>query len=458
MNARELSNRLAALLRNERTAMADFLVALADFDREKRWRDLGHASLFAYLRRELGLSAGAAQYRKTAAELIQNLPAVERALRDGRLCLSTIIEVAKVLTPENQDEVLPRFFGLSRREAESVAVSIRPVEVIPQRSVVTQVRAPAPTSPAGAAPTCDARDSIRPQSNRGLGPDLFRPAEIHSESVSGGPAPAPAPAPVHVPPHDSVDPLDGSLSRVHWTVSRRFLAKLDAARDALSHAKPGATTEEILEAGLDLVLAAHAKRKGLVEKPLAKPRPWSRKGYIPAHVRREVWKRDGGKCQWRLDSGELCGSTYQVEVDHIDLVALGGVATVETCRCLCRGHNQLHARQVLGDAVMDRYAREPTPDRVREPEAVYAGAPRASDSTRKSTARRSAQKLGQKGQPDTNATWPPASVASILTCGFRLASSTGMVSPGTMGSSSEASARRGRRTPARNGPDEHRVQ
>src|SRR6266540_6840939 len=119
-NARDLTARLAELLRLEHTAMADFLVALADFDRRKLWRALGHASLFSFLRRELGLSAGAAQFRKTAAGLIQRFPEVEAALREGRLCLSSIVEVAKVLTPENVTEVLPRFFGLSRREAEMV--------------------------------------------------------------------------------------------------------------------------------------------------------------------------------------------------------------------------------------------------------------------------------------------------------------------------------------------------
>jgi hypothetical protein len=149
MNARELTNRLAALLRDERSAMSDFLLALADFDRKKLWREMGHTSLFSFLRRELKLSAGAAQYRKTAAELIQQVPAVEAAFRDGSLCLSTVIEVAKVLTPENVDEVLPRFFGLSRREAELVAVSIRPVEVVPRREVVTQVRMPVPVPVSG---------------------------------------------------------------------------------------------------------------------------------------------------------------------------------------------------------------------------------------------------------------------------------------------------------------------
>ncbi len=105
MTARDLTDRLAALLRKEQAAMADFLVTLADFDRKKLWRDLGHTSLFNFLRRELHLSSGAAQYRKTAAELIQRFPEVEVALREGRLCLSTLIELAKVLSPENRHEV-----------------------------------------------------------------------------------------------------------------------------------------------------------------------------------------------------------------------------------------------------------------------------------------------------------------------------------------------------------------
>src|SRR6266545_8344364 len=140
-NARARSNHLAALLRNEQSAMADFLLDLADFDRHRLWEELGHASLFSFLRRELRLSAGAAQYRKTAAGLVQRYPQVEAALRNGQLCLSSVIEVAKVITPENATGLLPRFFGLSSRDAAFVAVSIRPVEDPPRRDlVVTPLR------------------------------------------------------------------------------------------------------------------------------------------------------------------------------------------------------------------------------------------------------------------------------------------------------------------------------
>ena len=136
--------------------MADFLLALADFDRQKRWRELGHTSLFYFLHRELRLSKGAAQNRKTAAELIQAFPEVEAALRRGDLCLSTVNEVAKVLTPESCREVLPRFYGLSRREAEEVVAALRPAEVVPMREVVAAVRS------AGPAPRAVAEQAALP--------------------------------------------------------------------------------------------------------------------------------------------------------------------------------------------------------------------------------------------------------------------------------------------------------
>ncbi len=86
-NAHALSARLADLLRAEQGAMADFLLALADFDQRRLWVDLGYKSLFAYLHRELGLSRSAAHYRKTVVELIQRFPQVEAAFRSGKLCL-----------------------------------------------------------------------------------------------------------------------------------------------------------------------------------------------------------------------------------------------------------------------------------------------------------------------------------------------------------------------------------
>ncbi|MGE5049226.1 MAG: HNH endonuclease, partial [Deltaproteobacteria bacterium] len=167
---------------------------------------------------------------------------------------------------------------------------------------------------------------------------------------------------------DSADPLTAELSRLHITVSKRFLDKLEAARAVLSHAQDGRSAESILEAGLDLVLKRHAARRGLVEKPrpgrAERDASETARG-IPASVRREVWKRDGGRCQWPLDSGGICQSIERVEYDHIIPRAMGGSSRPGNLRLLCRFHNDLAARRAFGAEWMNQFTRDPAGGRGR---------------------------------------------------------------------------------------------
>src|SRR5574341_2163484 len=341
-SARELADQLLGLLRREQGAMADFLVALADFDDHRLWLKLGHSSLFTFLHRELGLSKGASHFRKTAAELIQRFPEVVEPLKDGRLCISSIVELAKVITPENRLEVLPRFFHASKQEAKAIAAEIRPQEVVPRRELVTAVTLVAPRPLPPAEPPSPVRQTSAE----------VRPVELALAS--------PPPA----APRTVAEPLTADLRRLHVTVSKRFLEKLEAARDALSHSHPGADAEAILEAGLDLVIERAAKRKGICarpkgEKPATPATDESDSRHVPAHVKREVWVRDGGVCQWPLDGGGVCGSSHRVQYDHVVPVARGGESTVDGLRLLCAVHNDLAARQVFGDEWMDRFAGGP---------------------------------------------------------------------------------------------------
>jgi len=304
--------------------MAEFLVALAEFDRERLWVKLGHASLYAFLHHELGLSNAAAFYRKVAAELIQRFPEVVEPLRDGRLCITSVNALARVMTEENRSTVLPQFFSLSKRAARALAVEIRPLDVVPRREMVTAV----PPEAASAAPPAGA----------------LRPGEVGNTHPVLGAMPADA----------STDPLTAELCRLHLTVSKGFLAKLDRARSGQGHAQPGASAGDVIEAALDLLLAQQASRRGVVKKPLKNPRP-TRSDHVPAAVKRAVWERDKGKCQWPLESGGICGSTLRLEIDHVVPRARGGPTTVENCSLACRFHNGLAARQVFGDDWMDRF-------------------------------------------------------------------------------------------------------
>jgi hypothetical protein len=351
--ARESSRILAGLLRSEHGAMADFLVALAEFDRGRLWVQLGFSNLFDFLHRELRLSRGSAHYRKVAAQLVQRFPEVVEPLRSGKLCITVVLELAKVITPENRTDVLPRFFGLSKQEAKAVGVEIRPAEVVPRKEMVTALPVVAKTQ-AGIVQPVEPVQVVEQATSeqKGLSLPVFSPPERGA----------------------SVEPLTPELRRLHMTVSKTFLEKLEAARKGQGHAQPGASAEKVLEAALDLLLAQQAKRRAEVKTPQQNPRPARNPAHIPAAVKRAVWARDEGRCQFPLDSGGVCGSTLCLEIDHVRPLACGGQSTVANCRLACRFHNQLAARQVYGDEWMEQFARGPGGDVpvVRDPAATWS--------------------------------------------------------------------------------------
>jgi hypothetical protein len=254
--------------------------------------------------------------------------------------------VARVLTPENGAEVLPRFFGLSKREAQALAAELQPVAVPPGRTVVTAVRTVAPPLLALAlSAELDSGQPVQPVE------PLPVPACVGDRCEPGPAAPASTP-PVPGPAPTSVEPLTAELTRIHVTLPRRVLDKVEAARAALSHSQPGAGLAEIIEAGIDLLLERHAKRNGLVKRPRSEPRPSADPEHVPAHVRREVWKRDGGRCQHPVDSGGICGSTLRVELHHVTSRHRGGPPTAENLTTLCGFHHDAETRREFGDAAI----------------------------------------------------------------------------------------------------------
>ncbi len=97
--------------------------------------------------------------------------------------------------------------------------------------------------------------------------------------------------------------------------------------------------------------AVPARRLSAVERHFAAMEclaamPGSRSRYIPAAVRREVWRRDGGRCSYvDCDSGRRCGSRYRLEIDHIVPFALGGGAVPGNLRIRCNAHHRYRHAQ-----------------------------------------------------------------------------------------------------------------
>lgn len=152
------------------------------------------------------------------------------------------------------------------------------------------------------------------------------------------------------------------------TVGPEFMGLLEQVRGAMSHSHPDASFETLFGECMRVMLKAHAKRvQAETERPRSGKdaaaggdehkveRNGARNRYVPARVRRAVWKRDGKRCSFVSDQGRRCGATRRLELHHREPFARGGPPTIENLAVMCKSHNALLARQDYGDAHMSQF-------------------------------------------------------------------------------------------------------
>ena len=145
---------------------------------------------------------------------------------------------------------------------------------------------------------------------------------------------------------------------LRMTVGREFVADLESVRAALSHTIPDGNLEKVLHACLRHMLRDCERRRQGAGKSREKS-PRSAKGatgsrYVPTSVRDEVWRRDKGRCTFVGTEGHRCGSTYQLELHHIDPFAKGGPSTAPNLTLTCAPHNRFLADKDYGAAHIAR--------------------------------------------------------------------------------------------------------
>ena len=89
--------------------------------------------------------------------------------------------------------------------------------------------------------------------------------------------------------------------------------------------------------------------------------------HIPAEIRRAVYQRAGGRCEFVDDSGRRCMEGGGLEFDHVDGFARTHIHSVDAIRLVCRGHNAHAAEQLYGRAYMERVRREVMEARAAAP-------------------------------------------------------------------------------------------
>jgi hypothetical protein len=146
-----------------------------------------------------------------------------------------------------------------------------------------------------------------------------------------------------------VAPLSESHYKLQVTISAAARERPSQIQDLMRHRIPNGDPAAIVEHALDVLHAQLLKEKAAIAaKPRAGKGADEAKGrYIPASVKREVWRRDQGKCAFATADGRTCGSTSGVEFQHVQPFAVGGSASAANIEMRCRAHNGFEWEQHL---------------------------------------------------------------------------------------------------------------
>jgi hypothetical protein len=155
-------------------------------------------------------------------------------------------------------------------------------------------------------------------------------------------------------PRGLTTPLSPRRYKLQVTIGQKARDELAELQDLLSHQIPDGDPAAVIERALDVLLAETKKKKGaLTDKPrVGRKTGGGRSRAIPAQVRREVFRRDDGRCAFVDGEGRRCGSAWQVEFHHCVPYGRAGPHSAGNVELRCRAHNQFEAELEYGREFM----------------------------------------------------------------------------------------------------------
>jgi hypothetical protein len=310
----QLLDSLKTVCAQSRLLLARLLAHLAEVEERRLHLKAAYSSMYDFCMRGLGMSDGEACRRIAAARLARRFPDLLVRLERGEITLSTICLLEGELTETSYDDLVTASAGKSKREVQQLIAA----------------RSPKP----------DVADRI--------------------ERLLPSAAPVPA----------RVTPLSETRHEVRFTANDEVRKKLERAADLMRHANPKGDLAEIVERGLDLLIAKlEHDRLAKTSRPQRASRG-TKAGTIAAATVRAVFERDGERCTYSGPDGCRCPATTLLEIDHIIPRAEGGTDDLPNLRVRCRAHNRLHAEQCFGRAHVDRRIDERQRQRGHESQTI----------------------------------------------------------------------------------------
>ena len=386
----EILARVKTLVGKERAATLEILTHLNEVERRRLYLSLGYPSLFEYCTRHLGYSSSAAGRRIHAARSIRDFPEVYAFLEKNEVTLITVPLVASILTRENRNDLLLRIRNKSQREVEAIVADYRPPVAFRDRTRPVSVVVARPRGTASVSAGCSCPST--PSTGSGISPNMVNaPTGPLAGSIACSTIDEDEPGKTTADADDCVSksastspaPRIERKLLVQFLASEAFMEKFEEVRALLTNKLGKMSYEDVLEVVLDAFLEKQSpKRKShrrekrrqvrtkatrektnATTSPSQPPKavvPSEHTRHIPAAVRDKVFVRDKGRCAYIGMTGERCGATHGLQIDHIVPYGRGGRNTADNLRLLCAKHNRMEAVRIYGSSAIRRFQRKGT--------------------------------------------------------------------------------------------------
>jgi len=282
----QLHQRALECVKRFKSAESELISILQTIDENKGFRLMGYASLFAYATKALHLSEAHAYTLITVSRKAKEIPELKKAISEGVITTNQARRITSVITPENKTQWIDKAATLSQRELEKEIVKVAPEQAV--RETMKYV------APVRVKLVCGI--------NEGLMKKLQQVQDILSQQKRSA----------------------ASLEEALDELTRFYLEKKDPVKKAKR------------------VLGKPPRNSARYEKPVSLPKAaGGRRTAIPARIKHEVMKREGGQCSHKLPDGSRCEQKRWLAFHHRKAVAEGGTNTSGNLTLLCHSHHAL---------------------------------------------------------------------------------------------------------------------
>lgn len=397
----------------ERQVTAQLVEYLAEIESRMLFATLGFSSMWNFCREYLNLSEGASQRRIQAMRLRKQVPEVQKALEDGTMSLCNAAKIesffrvekkrGRAQTVQQKKETVHQMMGLSQSQCEKKLFQISPSFKSAQNEVLKpiaedqnvlkvildfkqveqlkllkdrlahrlpdasytdliayliedklkQIEKKMGTQSKGVSPETSLTTTTKTAGELGSTPTSLEP-EQEGQKI---------PAHVQSSQTEELRPLrkhepeefgkpSSQTSTATAIVNDISNTKKVPRPDFVNPDKENTIFVSASHNRWEATFAPVSHNKG--ESTFVPVKDNKRKA-IPAHTKRELWKRADSQCEFTTVEGKRCNSAHQLQIEHRIPVAKGGTNELNNLQLFCFVHNSLRAVEAYSENYMKKW-------------------------------------------------------------------------------------------------------